>query len=86
LGKEKNMQRFLSFLVGTVMGALVGATLAILLAPSSGDELRSELRTRMTSFRDELTEAYDTRRIELEKQLSTMRQPKPVSPGEQEQA
>ena len=76
------MQKVLSFLVGTLMGALVGATVAILLAPSSGEEMRGQIRERSYALRDELTEAAQAKRIELEKQLQSMRQPKKPLPAE----
>lgn len=69
------MRRIFSFLLGTASGALVGATLAILLTPASGEDLRSELRNRVTNFRDELKEAAQQRRAELERQLDVLRHP-----------
>lgn len=69
------MRRLFSFLLGTASGALVGATLAILLTPASGEDLRSELRNRVTNFRDELKEAAQQRRAELERQLDVLRHP-----------
>ena len=76
------MRKFLSFLTGAVMGALVGATVALLLAPFSGEELRGQLQQRLATLRDELTEAASSRKIELEKQLSKMRQPSSSIPVE----
>jgi gas vesicle protein len=69
------MRTTINFLVGALMGALVGATVAVLLAPSSGDELRQQIRERGLAFRDEIAEAASARRIELEKQLKSLRQP-----------
>ncbi|HLE73631.1 MAG TPA: YtxH domain-containing protein [Anaerolineales bacterium] len=69
------MRRVFSFLLGTASGALVGATLAILLTPASGADLRSELRHRVTKFLGELEEAAQQRRAELERQLEAMRHP-----------
>jgi gas vesicle protein len=69
------MRRLFSFLLGTASGALVGATLVILLTPASGEDLRSELRNRVTNFRDELKEAAQQRRAELERQLDVLRHP-----------
>jgi gas vesicle protein len=77
------MRRLFSFLLGTASGALVGATLAILLTPASGEDLRSELRNRVTSFRDELKEAAQQRRAELERQLETLRHPSAEIPLEE---
>ena len=76
------MQKMLSFVVGTLMGFLVGATVAILLAPSSGEEMRGQIRERAYNLRDEMAEAAKTKRIELEKQLQSLRQPKKPAPAE----
>lgn len=73
------MRKFFSFLMGTVMGALVGATVALLLAPESGEELRESIRQRFESLQGEIQEAATTRKIELEKQLANLRQPKTTS-------
>ena len=70
------MRKFLSFLGGTLMGALVGATLALLLTPSSGETLRTQIRERFLSLQDELSQAAEDRKIELENYLTTLRQQK----------
>jgi gas vesicle protein len=71
------MKKFFSFLSGASMGALVGATFALLLAPSSGDDLRSELRGRISTLQNELGQAASSRKLELEKKLAELRQPQP---------
>ncbi len=43
------MRRITSFLVGAVMGGLVGTTLAMLLAPYSGKELRAQMQARVNN-------------------------------------
>jgi len=63
----------MNFLAGAVMGALVGATTAILLAPSSGDTLRTEIRGRGEKFLDQMRAAATEQRAELEAQLEKMR-------------
>lgn len=68
------MKKFLSFFVGTVMGALVGATLALLLTPSSGETLRSQIRERFAALQDELVQVANERKLELEEQLANLRQ------------
>jgi gas vesicle protein len=77
--EESMMRKFFSFLMGTVMGALVGATVALLLAPESGEELRGSMRQRFMALQEELGEAAASRKIELEKQLANLRQPKSTS-------
>ncbi len=73
------MRKFFSFLMGTVMGALVGVTVALLLAPESGEEIRGSIRQRFMALQEELGKAADIRKIELEKQLANLRQPKSTS-------
>jgi gas vesicle protein len=68
------MKKFFSFFVGTVMGALVGATVALLLAPSSGETLRSQIQERFAALQDELAQAAAERRAELEEYLASLRE------------
>ena len=69
------MRRMFGFLIGVFVGWLVGATLALLLAPESGENLRGELRSRSTSFMGEVKSAADARRAQLENELAAMRAP-----------
>jgi gas vesicle protein len=73
------MRQMFGFLIGVIVGALVGSTIALLLAPESGNELRSELRTRGQTFFDEVRHAADERKIELRQKLDTLRAPREVS-------
>ncbi len=68
------MKKFFSFFIGTVMGALVGATLALLLAPSSGETLRGQIQERFSALQQELADAAAERRAELEEYLSSLRE------------
>ncbi len=70
------MKGLMNFLSGMVIGAMVGATLAILLAPSSGDELRDQLQSRVDTIQADVKQAAADRRAELEKQLAEMRAPR----------
>lgn len=72
------MRKFLSFLMGAVMGGLVGATTALLLAPVSGINLRSQLRDRALRVQEDVKAAAAARRIELEEQLAALRAPRKV--------
>jgi len=69
------MNRLIGFLVGAVLGGLVGATAAVLLTPASGKDLREQLRERVLTLQDEVRSAAVARRTELEKQLATLRSP-----------
>ncbi len=67
------MRKITSFISGLMIGSLVGATLALLLAPASGDDLRSEVQGRMQRLKDEMEQAASAKRAELEGQLSQLR-------------
>ncbi|OGO25457.1 MAG: hypothetical protein A2W33_07115 [Chloroflexi bacterium RBG_16_52_11] len=69
------MNRMLSFLVGAVLGGLVGATMALLLAPASGEALRSQMRDRAVALQDEVKRAAMEKRAEMEQQLAALRSP-----------
>jgi len=71
------MRRAMSFLTGTLMGGLVGVTLALLLTPASGNELRGQLQTRIQNIQAEIKAAAVSRRVELEAQLAELRKPLP---------
>jgi gas vesicle protein len=69
------MKGFISFLVGLAMGGLVGLTVAILLAPTSGAELRGQIQDRAQRMQMDVKEAASARRAELEQQLASLRSP-----------
>jgi len=70
------MRGVLSFLSGAALGLVVGASLAILLAPTSGNELRKQMQERAERIQLEVREAAEARRQELEQQLETLRAPR----------
>lgn len=70
------MRRIFGFLIGIFVGWLVGGTIALLLAPRSGENLRGELRSRSANFIGEIKSASDNRRKQLEDQLAAMRAPR----------
>lgn len=67
------MQRFFSFLSGLFAGALVGGVAALLLAPSSGEELRSEARTRVDKALQDFRSAIEEERKRLEAELEALK-------------
>jgi gas vesicle protein len=73
------MRRLTMLLAGTMCGALVGAVVALLLAPYSGQELRDRVEQRARMIQDEVREAYETRRAQLEAELEALRAPR--APG-----
>jgi hypothetical protein len=50
----KPMSRFFSFMAGSIMGAAVGAAMALLLTPYSGDELRELAREAAYAKREQM--------------------------------
>ena len=66
------MRKILAFVAGAMCGAIVGAVAALMLAPASGDEMRSETRKRFDEIMDEGRRAAAERRAELELQLRQM--------------
>ena len=69
------MRRLLTFFSGVVLGGLVGAALALLFTPASGEQLRGNIQSRYIELRDEVQQAAESRRIELEEQLRELRKP-----------
>lgn len=70
------MRRMFGFLIGIFVGALVGSTVALLLAPESGENLRGQIRDRGQGFMTDIRHAADSRRIELRNRLESLRAPK----------
>jgi gas vesicle protein len=64
------------FMIGIVVGGLVGSTIALLLAPESGEQLRNEMRSRGQNFFSDVRQAADERKIELRQRLDAMRAPR----------
>jgi gas vesicle protein len=68
------MNRLFSFLAGAMCGALVGATTALLLAPSSGEVLRADAVARWEEALREARQAMEQTRRDLEAQFEQMKQ------------
>ncbi len=67
------MSRFINFMVGIITGALVGSIAALLLAPMSGEELRTQASERADAVRKDVLEAYEMRVAQLEAELDRLR-------------
>ena len=68
------MNKILSFMAGALCGAVVGATVAMLLAPSSGEELRGEMVHRWEDALNEARQAMEDTRRDLQAQFEMMQQ------------
>ncbi len=69
------MRKMFGFLVGLFVGGLVGAAIALLFAPESGDSFRGKVEQRTSGFFGEIRSAVEERRKALEDQLASMRSP-----------
>lgn len=67
------MKKIVSFLTGLVFGGLLGATLGLLLAPASGNQLRADLQNYTKQVENEVRLAAEERRSEMEEQLAHLR-------------
>ncbi len=66
------MKPLLGFLSGLVWGGAIGFAAAILLAPSSGDDLRARLQEKWAQVKEEAEQASAARQAELENELARM--------------
>ncbi len=68
------MRQIFGFMMGIMVGALFGSTVALLLAPASGEKLRNELRARGEVLVTDVRHAAEARRIELTNRLETLKE------------
>ncbi|MFZ0547683.1 MAG: YtxH domain-containing protein [Candidatus Promineifilaceae bacterium] len=66
------MNKFFNFLAGALCGAIVGATAALLLTPSSGQQLREDAVQRIEMAVAEARQAMEETSRELQAQLEQM--------------
>lgn len=69
------MRQALSFFVGIIVGGLVGASVGILFAPVSGENLRFQIQERSIQLKDDVKSVAEARRAELERELAALREP-----------
>jgi gas vesicle protein len=67
------MQRFVNFIAGITVGALVGALAALLMTPSSGNEVRENIQNRADGLMSELKSAVADERRRLEVELEALK-------------
>lgn len=60
-------------LTGIVVGGLIGATAMMLLAPRSGEEMRSEIKDKAVDLRDRATETVKDRVSQVASRASHLR-------------
>ncbi|MBS3751206.1 MAG: YtxH domain-containing protein [Anaerolineales bacterium] len=69
------MKKALNFTLGAILGGILGSVTALLLAPSSGEELLNELESKAKNIQIEIKEAAAKKRVELEKELDQLKKP-----------
>ena len=69
------MRRAFSFFIGTLIGGIIGAAVALLFAPSAGTDLRVQISDRAQGLAADIRHAANTKRIELQERLETLRAP-----------
>jgi gas vesicle protein len=66
------MRNLGNFLIGLLTGAVIGGLLALLLAPSSGDDTRARLQESYSHIRNEVKEAAATKAKDLKAELARL--------------
>ena len=69
------MGRVFRITAGMVLGAAVAAGLVLLLTPQSGAETQKMIKDRVDAILDEGRQAAEMRRLELQTQFETLKQP-----------
>jgi len=67
------MKRFGNFALGAFLGGLIGSSLALLFAPTKGESTRQAIADYFSNIIDEINQAADDKRAELQNQLDTLR-------------
>ncbi len=60
------------FLLGIVLGGIIGSVLALLFAPVAGSDLRVRIYDYCTNIRDEVKNATVTKTQQLQRELATL--------------
>jgi gas vesicle protein len=63
------MRAFGKFLLGAVIGGLVGSAIALYFAPVSGNQVRERVYDYFTNIRDDVKNAAEMKRQELQEEL-----------------
>ncbi len=72
------MRKFFVFLAGFLAGIWAGGMLSLLFAPAPGPELQARIREGVQHLVEEGRMAADARREELEAQLESFKQGRPI--------
>lgn len=67
------MRKVFSFLFGCMLGVPVGAAVAIMLAPESGDAMRSQIQLQLDQIVEEGKRAAAVQRADLQSRLEDLK-------------
>lgn len=73
------MRKFFVFLTGFLAGVWTGGMLSLLFAPESGSELQLRIREGVERMVEEGKSAAEVRRHDLEEQLESFKQGRPIT-------
>jgi len=68
------MKKMFSFLNGFISGALVGGLVMLLFTPDSGEGFRDSIKEKILNLKNEISDAAQEKRVELESELTKLRQ------------
>ena len=68
------MKRFFRFIFGALIGAFIGSSIIILLAPESGENTRAALSSRIDSLLKQIQTAVSDRKAELLKEVENYKE------------
>ena len=68
------MKKMFSFLNGFISGALVGGLVMLLFTPDSGEGFRDSIKEKILNIKNEISDAAQEKRVELESELTKLRQ------------
>jgi gas vesicle protein len=74
------MRSFFNWVMGFLLGSALGAALIILFAPMFGEDLKERLKQRYQEAMEAGHLASESKRVEMEAQLSKMRQDHGLNP------
>jgi len=63
------MKKVSRFIIGAMIGGLIGSTIVILITPESGIETRTALSSRLENLVKEIRTAAEEKKEELKKEL-----------------
>ena len=73
------MRKFVLFVAGFLVGAWTGGMISLLFAPAPGQELQLRIREGVEQLVQEGKSAAELRRHELEEQLESFKQGRPIT-------